>query len=32
MNFGQWISEAEARRIMDSARGHGINYLDTANV
>ena len=32
MNFGQWTPEAEAHAIMDSARGHGINYLDTANV
>ena len=32
MNFGQWTPEAEAHLIMDSARGHGINYLDTANV
>ncbi|TFC39901.1 MULTISPECIES: aldo/keto reductase [unclassified Cryobacterium] len=32
MNFGQWTPEDEAHAIMDSARGHGINYLDTANV
>jgi len=32
MNFGHWTPEADAHAIMDSARGYGINYFDTANV
>ncbi|TFC47578.1 aldo/keto reductase [Cryobacterium sp. TMT1-21] len=32
MNFGHWAPEADAHAIMDSARGYGINYVDTANV
>ncbi|TFD21927.1 aldo/keto reductase [Cryobacterium sp. TMT2-23] len=32
MNFGHWAPEVDAHAIMDSARGYGINYVDTANV
>jgi aryl-alcohol dehydrogenase-like predicted oxidoreductase len=32
MNFGPHTEEADARSIMDSALGAGINFFDTANV
>ena len=32
MNFGPQTEEADARSIMDSALGAGINFFDTANV
>jgi hypothetical protein len=30
MNFGDRTDEAEARRIVDSAAEHGVNFIDTA--
>jgi aryl-alcohol dehydrogenase-like predicted oxidoreductase len=32
MNFGPQTSEPDSHAIMDSAREHGINFFDTANV
>ena len=32
MNFGQYTDEASAHAILDRALGHGINFVDTANV
>jgi aryl-alcohol dehydrogenase-like predicted oxidoreductase len=32
MNFGPQTSESDSHAIMDSAREHGINFFDTANV
>ncbi|GAA4159421.1 aldo/keto reductase [Gryllotalpicola daejeonensis] len=32
MNFGPQTSEADSHAIMDTAREHGINFFDTANV
>ncbi len=32
MNFGPQTSEHDSHAIMDSAREHGINFFDTANV
>jgi aryl-alcohol dehydrogenase-like predicted oxidoreductase len=31
MLFGGATSDAEARRIVDDARAHGVNFIDTAN-
>ena len=32
MMFGQQTPFAEAARIIDSARAHGLNFIDTADV
>jgi aryl-alcohol dehydrogenase-like predicted oxidoreductase len=32
MNFGEYTKEPDARLILDRALGHGINFVDTANM